>query len=593
MRKFINTITFLLVAAVLILSCTSCDGQGKDSVSAGKTSTTTYNYIKKISMVQPKKALKMLNQEERRHTMSNIDVNMLRSIVYYNATQEYDKVLKYAEKALNDLDINKHPEKKQKLLDIIASQYYECGEYSKCLQAADEGITLANKLGDRYQTVVFLMIIGQCHSEIGNSGYALGTYDRCIQIITEERKIKKDWSTQNSLVTAYALKADLLTDLEDYTAVLKLKNDYEEALNGLKDFNTDLDGGSDMANATFYAIYAIAYEKTGKHKEGRDMFDKLTLTRMAMTPDGASHVVPYMLLTGSYEEALKRINEQEKVYTESDCDTVNFYYAHSLLMNKARALQGLGHYEEAIKTSMRAYSLAEKLSRRMKTQNAAWMSEKLGKKIMGIYIDRKEHELQANKLVIIGLTLCVIICISLIVRIQYDNKTIRKKNDAATRLVNELSDYKDKLFEVIERKNEVVPAAIHEDDANYNPQDHAIFSKIEKTIFNNKLFLKPRLSRQEVADHAGISLGRFNSTFSRYSSMTFVNYINNLRVEYAARLLKENKNYSIEAIAHECGLPVRQTFYRLFTKRYGITPAEYRSGIGNVDGDNEQKADEK
>ena len=47
----------------------------------------------------------------------------------------------------------------------------------------------------------------------------------------------------------------------------------------------------------------------------------------------------------------------------------------------------------------------------------------------------------------------------------------------------------------------------------------------------------------------------------------------------AAKLLKEKPNYSIEAIAQECGVPVRQTFYRLFSKKYGMTPADYRDNI--------------
>ena len=50
-------------------------------------------------------------------------------------------------------------------------------------------------------------------------------------------------------------------------------------------------------------------------------------------------------------------------------------------------------------------------------------------------------------------------------------------------------------------------------------------------------------------------------------------------MERAAKLLKEKPNYSIEAIAQECGVSVRQTFYRLFSKKYGMTPADYRDNI--------------
>lgn len=50
-------------------------------------------------------------------------------------------------------------------------------------------------------------------------------------------------------------------------------------------------------------------------------------------------------------------------------------------------------------------------------------------------------------------------------------------------------------------------------------------------------------------------------------------------MDYAAKILKEKPNYSIEAVAKECGISVRQTFYRLFQKKFGMTPVEYRSSI--------------
>ena len=44
---------------------------------------------------------------------------------------------------------------------------------------------------------------------------------------------------------------------------------------------------------------------------------------------------------------------------------------------------------------------------------------------------------------------------------------------------------------------------------------------------------------------------------------------------------QEKSNYTIEAIANECGVPIRQTFYRLFSKKFGMTPAEYRNVVAD------------
>jgi AraC-like DNA-binding protein len=47
-------------------------------------------------------------------------------------------------------------------------------------------------------------------------------------------------------------------------------------------------------------------------------------------------------------------------------------------------------------------------------------------------------------------------------------------------------------------------------------------------------------------------------------------------MERASKMLIENPDFTIESIATDCGMPVAQTFYRLFMAQFGVTPTEYR-----------------
>lgn len=121
--------------------------------------------------------------------------------------------------------------------------------------------------------------------------------------------------------------------------------------------------------------------------------------------------------------------------------------------------------------------------------------------------------------------------------------------------------------------------ASEEEDAAARLKDdksHDMFLQLEQRIINERLFRKPKISRDELIALLGVDKGTFVSLLMVFSGKPFNRYINDMRLDYAAALLRKNTNFSVEAIAIDCGIPVRQTFYRLFTEKFGLSPAEYR-----------------
>lgn len=114
--------------------------------------------------------------------------------------------------------------------------------------------------------------------------------------------------------------------------------------------------------------------------------------------------------------------------------------------------------------------------------------------------------------------------------------------------------------------------ASEEEDAAARLKDDKsrdMFLQLEQRIINERLFRKPKISRDELIALLGVDKGTFVSLLMVYSGKPFNRYINDMRLDYAASLLRKNTNFSVEAIAIDCGIPVRQTFYRLFTEKFG------------------------
>ena len=84
------------------------------------------------------------------------------------------------------------------------------------------------------------------------------------------------------------------------------------------------------------------------------------------------------------------------------------------------------------------------------------------------------------------------------------------------------------------------------------------------------------ISVRELADLCHFSEYHFMRFFKRHMNMTSIEYLNQYRLEMASRQLAET-NLSVTSIALESGFNNISYFNRVFKRKFGVTPMEYRS----------------
>jgi AraC-like DNA-binding protein len=84
-----------------------------------------------------------------------------------------------------------------------------------------------------------------------------------------------------------------------------------------------------------------------------------------------------------------------------------------------------------------------------------------------------------------------------------------------------------------------------------------------------------RLSLPEAAALAGLSRPQFHAVFKKATGMTLVDYLTQVRLTHAVRLLRETDR-SIAEIATQVGFADQSYFDRRFRRRFGQTPRQYR-----------------
>jgi len=95
-----------------------------------------------------------------------------------------------------------------------------------------------------------------------------------------------------------------------------------------------------------------------------------------------------------------------------------------------------------------------------------------------------------------------------------------------------------------------------------------VYAYIEKNYTNE-------ISMKEVAGIINMSESAFSHFFKKRTNQTFTRYLNNIRLGHASKQLIDTTD-RISEVCFSCGFSNISYFNRLFIKKYGLTPKDFR-----------------
>jgi len=104
-----------------------------------------------------------------------------------------------------------------------------------------------------------------------------------------------------------------------------------------------------------------------------------------------------------------------------------------------------------------------------------------------------------------------------------------------------------------------------------------LLEKIRLLVSDEKLFLYPNLKVSDLAARLHSNRNYIYHAINIEMGISFSDYINGLRVDYAAQLLEDHPELSINDVMMKSGFSSSSAFYRNFKKFKGITPLEKRA----------------
>lgn len=109
-----------------------------------------------------------------------------------------------------------------------------------------------------------------------------------------------------------------------------------------------------------------------------------------------------------------------------------------------------------------------------------------------------------------------------------------------------------------------------------NKEAEDLKAKLHEIMLEKQFHKNANIKLKDIAKELNISSHKLSQFLNDNLSKSFAFFINEYRIEEAKKLLKENNQYTLEAIGFEAGFSSRSTFYATFKKAEGKTPSEFK-----------------
>ena len=105
------------------------------------------------------------------------------------------------------------------------------------------------------------------------------------------------------------------------------------------------------------------------------------------------------------------------------------------------------------------------------------------------------------------------------------------------------------------------------------------WSTLRKQIIDDRMYLMPSITLEQMAHELGVSRTALSNAINREEGMNFNAFINRLRVMEAQRLMREQPEPTLRAIAEQVGYSEQSNFTNQFKHWSGKTPREWMSAF--------------
>ena len=565
-----------LITAISLIICSLLTSYAAGDTASLPDSLLSEDKVYELTFTDPELAGQIIDEMRRRQMQPKHELDILEGDLLVN-NHYFDEAAGFYLSALDNDSVKNDPDTHMSLLHRMITCSDGIHDDNATTQYVKLLLDEAREHGNKPMESIALFNMGKLtyYQEDKDLGY---------ELIYEAIKLMEQ--------SDYAYKYDNLRYNYNTLLIMQQRDErYEDALNTLAALErvatASTNAEPEIADLTkkelktLYAQQAIILHKLNRPKEAEEAYRKWKTVAPEYTAD--DYIIgPYLVGTGHMNEAIDVYAGHEQ-QLRSRGDTIS-YHMRSLLRSLGRVYYRTGKYQNSAEYFLRLANVTDSLKTREQASSAQELATAYETHKKEAELVERANSIKVRNAWLVGTAAALILLLVLMWRQMRYARLIKKKNSALVENIQELLYYKTELDSIRQQSanpdtDEPTAPTDTTDTSDIETENRYIFELLDRKINEGKMFLNPDLTRDDLVHIAHTDKNRLAKIMQQHEFANTSDYVNRKRLDYAATELKSHPEYTINAIAESCGLPNVPTFNRLFRKRFGMTPSEFRKTL--------------
>ena len=546
---------------VLMTDCTDCTNHdcSKDAIALSEE-------IVNEGLTNIEYALVRVDSAEEAGVFSAVRANTLKAIIYENADRRRLAAY-YAEKAIaseaghavtTSADSNLHCKARW----ILGDCAYADGKYGKSLALSKEILAFVGD-GKMPKDIEMkcraLSKMADCENKLGHIAESERLFLQCLDILMESTQHATSFSEIDPLIYTLLSLNDLYIENKMPKKALPLIEKMDTAMKRLIRYPNTPDWVMQKRRNNVTISKAMVYAANGHREQAETLHREYQQFQGLGALDKVAEGV-YLTIMGRYDDAVRMFDDIDSIL-RSNGEPISDLYVKTLLNYKYDALQKAGRTVEALAMGDRIRLLTDSI-RQQEQQTDVEQLQEINRQEEEII--RKRQSLTIHRILLVAIALLLLMAIYIIRRIHRYNRRLAEKNRS--------------LYEQIQQREQA--EAEEQRQLQVQPeekltQNQLLYRRLCELMKSPEIYTDSDTNHETLARLLGTNYQYVYAALRECADTTPADYLNRLRIQYAAQLLEKTDD-PIGFIIEQSGFTNRTTFARLFAANYSMTPSEFR-----------------